>query len=393
MGYDRFEDTLISYFPEEKEAILKYTQKLKEVSGALNLYNLKEVEAYNFIDSDFVTKNAQDFITSCTDNYLLQNIFAGLNSLYAGVKEKTPLLIHALINNFYIESAYRFVDGSEQLAVQLGENIKSKGGTILTKSEVVKFGFEDEELTHIELKNGEKIFGKNFISGIHPTTTLEMCDTKKIRKVYRKRINSLQNTIGVFSIYCTLYEDSFPYMNYNYYYAEEENVWLTELYQPGQPPKGYMLFTPATSKTDIYADCLSIICYMSMDEVKQWENTTVEKRGSDYKDFKKAKADEALSVVERAFPDIRKHIKSVYTSTPLTYRDYTGTIDGSIYGFQKDSNDPAKSYIPPRTKVPNLFLTGQNINLHGILGVTIGSVLTCGEFIGINNLIRKINNA
>ena len=130
-----------------------------------------------------------------------------------------------------------------------------------------------------------------------------------------------------------------------------------------------------------------------MDEVRQWENTDIEKRGDDYKAFKAQKAEELLDLVEKKFPDIRNHIKSYYTSTPLTYRDYTGTVDGSLYGFMKDSNEPANSYIPPRTKLPNLFLTGQNINLHGILGVTIGAMLTCGELTGINYLIKKINDA
>ena len=28
-------------------------------------------------------------------------------------------------------------------------------------------------------------------------------------------------------------------------------------------------------------------------------------------------------------------------------------------------------------RIPNLFMTGQNINSHGILGVIIGSIITC----------------
>ena len=77
----------------------------------------------------------------------------------------------------------------------------------------------------------------------------------------------------------------------------------------------------------------------------------------------------------------------------MTYRDYTGTIKGSAYGILKDYNNPLKAFIPTKTKIPNLFLTGQNIGLHGILGVTIGSLLTCSEFLGLNYLIRKVNEA
>jgi all-trans-retinol 13,14-reductase len=34
----------------------------------------------------------------------------------------------------------------------------------------------------------------------------------------------------------------------------------------------------------------------------------------------------------------------------------------------------------------NVFLTGQNLNLHGILGVSMTSVLTCMEILGRDSL-------
>ena len=97
--------------------------------------------------------------------------------------------------------------------------------------------------------------------------------------------------------------------------------------------------------------------------------------------------------LEKHFPGLRGKIKAYYTSTPLTYRDYTGTINGSAYGILKDYTNPLSTFISQRTRIPNLFLTGQNIGSHGILGVTIGSLLTCAEFLGLNYLIRKVNEA
>jgi all-trans-retinol 13,14-reductase len=74
-------------------------------------------------------------------------------------------------------------------------------------------------------------------------------------------------------------------------------------------------------------------------------------------------------------------------------RDYIGTDDGSLYGVVKDYREPMRTFISPRTKIPNLFLTGQNLNLHGVLGVTVSSVLTCSEILGIDYVIKKIQNA
>jgi all-trans-retinol 13,14-reductase len=62
-----------------------------------------------------------------------------------------------------------------------------------------------------------------------------------------------------------------------------------------------------------------------------------------------------------------------------------------MYGYVKDSNNPMKTFIAPKTKMNNLYLTGQSINMHGVLGVTIGAVVTCSEILGKDYLVSKIN--
>ena len=64
-----------------------------------------------------------------------------------------------------------------------------------------------------------------------------------------------------------------------------------------------------------------------------------------------------------------------------------------MYGIVKDHKDPLRTFISPKTKVPNLYLTGQNLNMHGVLGVTIGAVVTCSEILGMDYLVKKIQEA
>ena len=70
-----------------------------------------------------------------------------------------------------------------------------------------------------------------------------------------------------------------------------------------------------------------------------------------------------------------------------------GTDDGSIYGVDKDYRDPLRSFVSPHTKVDNLLLTGQNINLHGVLGVTVSALITCSFITGLPYLLNKIEDA
>lgn len=61
-----------------------------------------------------------------------------------------------------------------------------------------------------------------------------------------------------------------------------------------------------------------------------------------------------------------------------------------MYGYVKDVNNPLHSFVSPRTKIKNLLFTGQSLNMHGILGVTIGAIVTCSELVGKDYLLEKI---
>jgi len=132
---------------------------------------------------------------------------------------------------------------------------------------------------------------------------------------------------------------------------------------------------------------------MRFSEVQKWTATNIGQRGADYEAFKRLKAEKLIDSVEKKFPHIRAQINTYYTSTPLSYRDYTGTPEGSSYGILKDFNDPLSTIITAKSRIKNLYFTGQNLNLHGILGVTISAVLTCSEILGKDYLIKKIHDA
>ena len=387
-GHERFTETITEYFPNEKIAIREYVSKLKEIRASLENFTNTAISS----NLKYFSINTYDYISSLTKNNKLQNVLTGLNALYSGKPEHNPLYVHSIINNSFIESAWRFVDGGDQLSNYLEKSILSNGGVVRRKSEVKKFVMNnsDEQVECVELINGEKIFAKKFISDIHPAVTLDMIESKKIRKTYYERIKSLENTTSIFSLYIVLKENSLKYFNNNFYNYVEHDTWGIRIYDKEKWPAGYMIYTPASTGSETYADCMIAMTYMAFDELEKWENTTIEKRGDEYLEFKNKKAEQLLDLIEKKIPDIRSHVKTYYTSTPLTYRDYTGTVNGSIYGVIKDSNSSLKSFIQPRTKISNLFFAGQNTNLHGVLGVSMGAFMTCAEFLGLDYLFGKI---
>ena len=129
---------------------------------------------------------------------------------------------------------------------------------------------------------------------------------------------------------------------------------------------------------------------MQFSDVEKWSNTRIGQRGEDYLDFKEVKKEILLKQLERDFPGIRNNIKEVYSSSPLTLRDYTGTKEGSMYGILKDKDYLEQTFISHHTKIPNLFFTGQNINSHGILGVAVSALITSSEFVDLKKVVKSI---
>jgi len=392
MGHDNFVETLSGQFPSENKALKKYVRKLKDICNHFPLYNI-EYKDLEISELQLFSENAHHYFRSITSNVKLQNVLAGTNPLYAGLPDKTPLYVHALVNNSFIESSWRMINGSSQIADLLAESIIENGGTIMKDARVEQFVFENKKMKGVKLANGEVYFAKNFISSIHPARTLEMIEEVHLRKAYRERIMNLINTTSNFTLYIVFKENAFEYLNHNEYFYHKDDVWLTPESSDKDWPYNFLLITPAKTKDQKYADCATVMAYMNINDVRKWENTKVGKRGDDYEQFKQEKIEQLLDLVEVRFPGIRKTIKKVYSSSPLTYRDYTGTVDGSLYGILKDCNEPLKTLISAKTKIPNLFLTGQNIILHGVLGVTIGSVTTCSELVGLKHLVKQINKA
>jgi all-trans-retinol 13,14-reductase len=392
MGHQNFVDGLAEIFPEERDALKKYVEKLKDVCRQFPLYNLSQT-TLDISETSLFGENAAAYIASVTKNDRLRNVLAGTNPLYAGVSAKTPFYVHALVNNSFIESSWRVVDGSSAMAQILGKAIESNGGEIFTGKKAVNFRFHDRDICAIETSDGEVFEARNFISSIHPVSTLRMIPENRIRHAYRERILGLEQTTSNFSLYIVFHKDSFPYLNHNLYYYRQNKVWDAQLADPSGWPYNFLLITPAVSRSDKFADSATVMLYMNYDEVRRWENTKINKRGQDYLDFKQERTERILRVLENHFPGFRKTVKSVYSSSPLTYRDYTGTLEGSLYGVLKDCNDPLRTLISPKTKIPNLYLTGQSIILHGVLGVTIGAVTSCASMLGMDYLVDKINRS
>lgn len=394
MGYENFINTLLEYFPEEKKAIEKFCSSIKYIVEKLPLAQLKADKNDIVTEVDF-TINAKQFISTLTNNKKLQNVLGGSNALYAG-SEKTPFYVLALVLHYYIESSYKCIDGAGQIAKFMGKKIKEWGGEILNRTEVVSANYDTEgTLKSVNLANGEIVHGSTFISNLHPKVTIDIFGEANFNKRYVARIKSLKDTEGMFVVHIVFHENSFEYINHNIFQLNNADVWDTDTTEETWPSFCFICFPP-NSRNPKYSNGISVISGMYLKDVERWKDTFnnvthQNSRGDDYELFKKEKAEKIIDHLSFHFPDIRSKIKSYSTSTPLSHRDYTASPGGSGYGIEKDSKEIYKTMINTKTSIPNLYLTGQNLIFHGILGVSLTALVTCFNLVDKEQLLKKIN--
>ncbi len=397
MGYENFSARLKQVFPDHTADVDRIVDEIRLYCSYFPLYNIEMDSDINYVEHHEVLEvGAWERLSELTENEDLIKVVLGSGPLYAGLKGVTPFYVLALILNSFIKGSYRFVNGGSQIAKLLMKKIGEHGGEVLRRKEVVSARFnESGKISSVVCSDGSEFHCDYVISNLHPGETIRLFGKERFKTAYANRIAALPNTIASYMVYISLHENRLPYFNSNYYDYYTDRIWDEEFRFSENWPQ--MTFTSAqvSKHTGKYAESISVMCYLDFKEFERWENSvrTVVKEGTrdeHYEAFKKMCEQRVLDRMEERFPGIRSMVKEMYSSTPITYRDYVSTPNGSMYGIQKDFNNTTRTQINTRTHIPNLFLTGQNIIFHGILGATIGALVTSFNFVNNKQVIQKI---
>ena len=392
-GNERFVDTLSRRFPEDRKGIETIVNQMQNIGDMIAPEVLRSGKLYNRGGKDYTTVAAYSEIERNINNDRLRNVMAGNTGLYAGDKLTTSMYEYGVITHSYIQGAYAFEDGSQQLADLMVRQIERNGGEVRLNARVEKIHLEGDKAEYVELTSGERIFGERIISSIHPSTTFSILENNTVyKKAFFTRMNSLANTYGIFTTYLLMKPNTVKYENSNHFYFNINDVWSLDYMYKGANIPGVLMCMQPNSRNQ-YTDVISLLTPMPFEQCARWADTTIGRRGDDYKAFKEHFGNAVIDFVSQFNPNLKENIEFIHTASPLTYRDYTSTPEGSAYGLVKDCRNPLASLVFARTKISNLLITGQSLNIHGCLGATISAAVTCSEILGEEYLAKKIGNA
>ncbi len=391
-GYDRFRETLTEHFPAQKENLKNYVGLLKEVGDNIS-HSFDPRSASDVYEQSLFARSAYEFLTQTITDPTLIDVLSGTSMKMELCAGKLPLYIFAQINSTFIQSAYRIRGGGMQIAESLRKSIEQMGGKVMRNSRVTAIEGADGCATAVVINDGaERFEADTFISDIHPAATVRLLQASGlVRKIYQKRITGLENTFGMLTVNIALKPGTVKYQNRNLFIYKENGIWqLHEKLSEGVRALMVSFMPPAEGSE--YATGIDLLTPMRWGDVSGWFGTKVGCRGSDYTELKERVAEECITLAETKIPGLSEAIEGKWISTPLTYADYTGTENGSAYGIRKDYNSPMLTVLTPKTPAANVFLTGQSLNLHGILGTSMTSMFTCAEVVGMPTVVSQINS-
>ncbi len=390
MGKEGFVNSLASYFPRERESLSRYVDDIFAITNEIDLFNLRPSKENIVVHSNIFSQYADDFIAQYFTTPKLCSLVAYQNPLYGGRGQQTPAFVHATISALCIEGSSRFVGRSSKFADVLADVILQHGGTIVKGDGVRRIKVENRHITGIETTKGCELTADTYISSIHPCAMINILDKGALPKAYCSRLESVPNSYSVFSLYIKLKPGTFPYINHSEYYTTRySDIW--NFGRTDKPwPLGFLFMTPPEPNQGVYAQKVLITAPMSYEYVRKWEGTKTGHRGEDYVRWKEERTEELLTQIEEMHPQFRECIEAINASSPLSIRDFYGAKEGGISGFSKDAKNLILSHVPVATKIDNLFLTGQNVNLHGFCGVALTAISTTEALLGKNHIINKI---
>lgn len=351
--FNYFSDVMAEKFPSSYSRLRSYSSFLREV--AKNTMDgepmpLLERSAYQYLYQQFA------------GNSKLINVLSGTSINMDLCRERLPLYTFAQINSSHIQSSWKLQGSASQITASLAGSIIEMGGNIMTGCEVTRLYETNGVISEVQINGADRLQADIIISDTHPAITLSLLpESSVIKNVYKKKMTALMDTHGMFSVGITLKKDQVKYLNRNVF-IHEHDVW--------DHSEGIMVSFSVPEDGSVYANHIDILAPINWDEFTPRKGYPVQKSEEELNILKHAKAQECIRKACSHFSDLKKNIVSYTITTPL---------NGSYYNIKKDWKKASYTLLSPKTPVSNLFFTGQNLNLHGILGVSMTSYMTCSE--------------
>lgn len=407
-GKGEYKNQLISYFPEEKEAIEAYCKLLFALEKKSMLYQTWKVlpRILRPLLSGFF-RNPYLKYTSVTTEKMLDSL--GMSEKLKGVittrfgdygltPDKSSFAMHALLDRHYVYGGYYPVGGSAVFFEKIAPVIKNRNGEILVVAEVESILHADGKVKGVKMADGKEFHAPLVVSSAGVQLTYEHLLNRK--EEYKEKFGEIGPSLAHHCLYIGLdgtpEELELPKSNFWIFPEGYDHTKNFKEFLEGKSfslPLVYISFPaakdPAFQQKNPGKSTIEIITLGDFDEVAPWKDKPWKKRGEEYEAIKERIAGQLEEVLYRYVPKTRGKILHKELSTPLSTRHFAAYSRGEVYGLEHTPARFANKNLKPETDIKGFYLTGQDVVTCGVGGGLMAAMLTATAILK-KNMIKEI---
>ncbi len=388
---EHFRETLIDYFPEEREAIDSYLDlvrtaaragaKLLQSRALPSLMGAGRKRAAEAAEPHF-TATTGEVLASLTQDLRLRAVLSAQWGYYGATPSMSSFAMHALMVQHFLNGAYYPVGGASSIALGLLATVAEGGGWTAVRRSVDEIVVRRGKVTGVRLADGTEIDTRRVISTAGAVPTARMLDgglpgtDEPFAEAGPAHVSLYLGFKGDIADrgaqrYCQWFYESWDM---------EVDSWDVSPDRPIGPSP--ILFCSFPSLKDPVHDpgpeqhhTGEAITFVPWDAFARWAGTRWQKRGHGYDAFKGALTERLLDQYLGHYPALASLVEHVEMSTPLSTNHFAASHRGSIYGLATTPDRFADHSLMPRTAIKGLFLGGVDASTPGIAGALSGGVM------------------
>ena len=406
-GKAAFAAEMKNNFPAEKAAIDSYIKMLDKVNKGMRWFSISKLllpwqqRIYSVIlkalTPAYFNQTTYEVLRTITDDEKLIAVLTGQWGDNGMPPKKSSFLIHSLIAKHYLNGGYYPIGGASKIAETIIPQIQKAGGEVFTHVAVKEILISNGKASGVKLIDGNEISAPLIISNAGVFNTYGKLLPEKIAKQfgYDKKLKDIKRSMTNVGLFIGLKGDpkslSLPKTNF-WIYADQhhdENLEAFEKDFHNPMPIIYISFPSAKDPTfnerHPGRSTIEIVAPASYKMFEKWKHTSWRKRGKDYEEFRDYFAQRMLQALYDKLPHLEGKIDYYETSTPLSTKNFSFYDEGEIYGLDHDSSRFTKGWLQPKSQVPGLWLTGQDVLSCGVAGAMIAGFLTAARILGVRD--------
>ncbi len=407
-GKQAFRDNLVAQFPDETAAIDGYMKLLERSGDALSAFGMRRgmPPLLRFALWPWLAwkmrgaygRRTWDVLSELTDDRDLIATLCGQWGDMGMPPKRSPFLAHAMIARHYLYGGFYPVGGSWRIADTIIPKIQAAGGEAFTYARVEEILVEDGRVAGVRMHDGHRIDATCVVSsaGVDNTVNHLLPAAAAASTGYRKAMANVEPSVGHLGVYVglkgTARELGLPRTNFWIYPSNDYDAALDEfLADPDAPfPIVYLSFPSA--KDPDYENrhpgtaTIEIVAPAPFEWFATWRDETWGKRGEDYERLKSSFGDRLMEALYEKLPQLRGKVDYYEVSTPLSTNWFGGYRHGELYGLAHTQQRLEQDWLRPQSRIPGLWLTGQDILTCGVTGAMMSGLITAMSMVGARKM-------